>query len=642
MQLSNSTVSPDSNLLTLLAPGSSVSGQSTDCSLPDAVTSDAATGFEKFLPEVCAIAPAPVPNDANPGRQNPPIEIVIPRRWPAVMGPVVPPAPMEVFSPACKSSGYAANDQAANNGEADEIEQENQAGDERGTLDFFPRSSPDTTASFGFQDDPLAAKDDQPTGPAPVLEFWNYEVNPAGLPLHLPSNETELVAGVSPFEPTDGPQDGVEGWGELPDPAKGQAIEPAPGRGGNAPETTIGTPDDPLLLRELTTPVNRDRSLRVEIAPDPNTAGSTDEGNDDGGMTDGMPPSREVPVILPTAPLPAPRSPTTEIGEPKPLGDVVPSTSLTESAKPSDQLEVTGEDSNVNFSSAALVAPVEADDLPTESKQGDDADVVARIAANLLPGERWESKANFAARRVKNLTREISPTDMPKKSFIGSALEAVTPHRKALGIDGAKPTPSMFANLLPASLQHPASEYAAEALASLRDVSEALPGFTSERPEALSTARDAVKLVQQAAEQVSSRDQKSVNLQFSVGGAELTVRVELHANEVRTTFRTDSSELRAALSQEWQSVASSSSSGDRGIRIVPAVFTSSDQSTLNSSSGDASHQRNPHAERGESGPSRPAGSRLRGTGAGAASGVSVSAVRSASAPFTSRHLHTLA
>jgi hypothetical protein len=107
-----------------------------------------------------------------------------------------------------------------------------------------------------------------------------------------------------------------------------------------------------------------------------------------------------------------------------------------------------------------------------------------------------------------------------------------------------------------------------------------------------------VEVVLQAAADVSSREQKTVNLQISVGDADLNVRVELHANEVRATFRTDSPELRAALSHEWQSAATISTNGDRTLRIVPAVFNASEHSALNAFAGDtSSRERNQQARR---------------------------------------------
>ena len=105
--------------------------------------------------------------------------------------------------------------------------------------------------------------------------------------------------------------------------------------------------------------------------------------------------------------------------------------------------------------------------------------------------------------------------------------------------------------------------------------------------ESVSTAHEAVEVVLKTVEQASTQEQKSVSLRFSVGDVDLSVRVELHANQVRTTFRTDSPELRAALSQEWEAI-SSNTSGERTLKLVPAFVTASENSSLNSFSGDTS------------------------------------------------------
>ncbi len=76
----------------------------------------------------------------------------------------------------------------------------------------------------------------------------------------------------------------------------------------------------------------------------------------------------------------------------------------------------------------------------------------------------------------------------------------------------------------------------------------------------------------------------SVNLQFKVGGEALDVRVELRGSEVHTQFRTESPELRAALAQEWNSVANSPS--EQGLRLQDPVFIAAPVQNA-SASGDA-------------------------------------------------------
>jgi hypothetical protein len=98
-----------------------------------------------------------------------------------------------------------------------------------------------------------------------------------------------------------------------------------------------------------------------------------------------------------------------------------------------------------------------------------------------------------------------------------------------------------------------------------------------------------VEAAMSAADRLAGSEQRSVNLQFSVGNADLSVRVELRDGTMHATFRTDSAELRSALAHEWQSV--NSNPGDRSVRLAEPVFTSSNPSHLASSGENASQQR---------------------------------------------------
>ena len=158
-----------------------------------------------------------------------------------------------------------------------------------------------------------------------------------------------------------------------------------------------------------------------------------------------------------------------------------------------------------------------------------------------------------------------------------------------LGTDVAKSSTAMSVVTLsnhPATaavLGHVPAPDATTALVDLPSSASQLAGDTT------GTAHSAVEAVLTAAERFSAGDRHAVNLQFSVGGADLTVRVEMRADEVRTMFRTDSPELRAALAQEWQTV---NTGADRALRLTPPVFASTDHANLAAFSGDsAPHQR---------------------------------------------------
>jgi hypothetical protein len=115
-------------------------------------------------------------------------------------------------------------------------------------------------------------------------------------------------------------------------------------------------------------------------------------------------------------------------------------------------------------------------------------------------------------------------------------------------------------------------------------------------------ARRAVESALAVADQYVTGDQRSVKLQFTVGGEQLAVRVELKGNQVHTTFRTDSPELRSALAQEWQSV-SAAQTGVRTQRLADPVFASNSSTGqgMSSDSG-AAHQRDSGARHPQTAP----------------------------------------
>ena len=235
-------------------------------------------------------------------------------------------------------------------------------------------------------------------------------------------------------------------------------------------------------------------------------------------------------------------------------------------------------------------------------------DFAAASHAESFLGGRGEK---FAAPNEKSGFEKISTAAAPEKTFLTALEKRVTPDEADLGIDVAKSLPAMSAATFS---NHPATaavlEHASvpvEAMAPAWMASSSLSAS-----EATGTAHRAVEAVLTAVERFSSGDQHAVNLQFSVGGADLNVRVEMRADEVRTMFRTDSPELRAALAQEWQTV--NSGAADRTLRLASPVFSAADHSNLAAFSGDsAPRQRDSGARRAAdetfasvAGPARPA------------------------------------
>lgn len=100
-----------------------------------------------------------------------------------------------------------------------------------------------------------------------------------------------------------------------------------------------------------------------------------------------------------------------------------------------------------------------------------------------------------------------------------------------------------------------------------------------ERREISLPASDASAVVREVAELTHDfrmRERSSVEVKFNFKDeTELSVRLSYRDGDVRTTFRTDSPELRAALTREWQGFVAGAALEPRGHRIADPVFTTS-------------------------------------------------------------------
>jgi len=115
--------------------------------------------------------------------------------------------------------------------------------------------------------------------------------------------------------------------------------------------------------------------------------------------------------------------------------------------------------------------------------------------------------------------------------------------------------------------------------------------------ETASTAQSAVQAALTAAELVSSSAPgKAVNLQFSLGNADLNLRVELVNGRVHATFATDSAQLRSDLANEWQTSSTSAAHGS--LNLAQPTFTSatSGRSLGSGDSAPQQHRRDASAE----------------------------------------------
>jgi hypothetical protein len=222
--------------------------------------------------------------------------------------------------------------------------------------------------------------------------------------------------------------------------------------------------------------------------------------------------------------------------------------------------------------------------------------------AGLPEVDRREPRENFAGPEDEFRVNFEPVVRAAQKNFVATEGERLTTRPKTVGTSIAKPAATMPSRFSFTPQPHPAFEYApAAAVSALEDratfVAEAPAPTATAAPQEVASAHQAVEAVLRAVDHVATREQHSVNLHFSVGETDLKVRVELRADEVRTTFSTDSAELRSALSHEWQAVAHAEAGGS--VRIAPATFTS-DHSASNLS-GDASSRdrQQQQAQRGQ-------------------------------------------
>ena len=260
-----------------------------------------------------------------------------------------------------------------------------------------------------------------------------------------------------------------------------------------------------------------------------------------------------------------------------------------------------------------------------------------------LPRRGWEKTA--ATPYPVDLEQSGQDSDSGK-TFVTSDEELFTPRRSLTGTEVAKPEPIMPAPHFSSPTQQLKNDAAPAPIAAPSGLAERVESHNvlALALDGVSSAHEAVEVVLRTADRLSSLVHKSVRLEFAVGGEKLDVRVELRANEVLTTFHTESAELRTALASEWQGVTASAGQGERTLRILPAQFGSSEQNAANSFSGDASSRHREPQHQAQPDTSHAFGSGVRGrSGRDSGAAVETPAFATAfAAPGTALHLHTLA
>ena len=182
------------------------------------------------------------------------------------------------------------------------------------------------------------------------------------------------------------------------------------------------------------------------------------------------------------------------------------------------------------------------------------------------------------------------------KTFLSVQGKEVADVEVSLGTAVANPQSAMFS--LTNGTQSPTVSDQLVGVVSVKSEVRATAEQTALPEQTVSSAQEAVDTVLDAADRMQSRDQRSVNLDFTVGDAKLAVRVELQGGEVRTTFRTESPELRVALAHEWEAVAGGNE--ERAFRLAPPTITGTDTPGRQDSFSDASSRQQERQQERES------------------------------------------
>jgi hypothetical protein len=127
-----------------------------------------------------------------------------------------------------------------------------------------------------------------------------------------------------------------------------------------------------------------------------------------------------------------------------------------------------------------------------------------------------------------------------------------------------------------------------------------------------------------------------VKINFNFNGDDLAVRIQVSNGSVHTQFRTDSSELRDAISAQWQSVASTPAG--RGMNFLQPSFSSANGSpdaALTFDGGNASRRQDSPESEGRT-PSWASSDFEPGSSSEPAPAPAPAALS------TARHLHTFA
>lgn len=242
---------------------------------------------------------------------------------------------------------------------------------------------------------------------------------------------------------------------------------------------------------------------------------------------------------------------------------------------------------------------------------------------------------NIAAGEGEGSPASVSRNRGREKNALTSTGDSVKNASDALGTNAAKST-----DLMPDSAPMPTSS-AAFAVREAAPVSAAETTATGADTPAQMTAaaHRTVETVMTAVDRYAD-SAKTVKLQFTVSGVDLSVHVAMRGEAIHTTFLTDSAELRTALASQWHAVTGQAD--DRSQRLADPVFTTAKSETLSADGGGA--QSRDSSSRQQEAASTPAfaSNFLRAAAARPVSTTVPAAAATTVRPLTNRLLHAFA
>jgi hypothetical protein len=242
------------------------------------------------------------------------------------------------------------------------------------------------------------------------------------------------------------------------------------------------------------------------------------------------------------------------------------------------------------------------------------------------------SEAKIAAPAKKDSAASVSAATPATKRFLNNGDKEVTDAPQSLGTAVAKVTSAMPAAVTAERQTNAPTAFSVTAASASSSGSNA--GQQAPQAESVSTPQEAVEAALNAAEMLASGSTAhAVNLQFSVGNQDLSLRVEMKNGAVQATFATDSAQLRSDLAHEWQSTASGNSPS--GLHLAQPVFTGAGSFAA----GDPGQQQGRGASSGSEAQFPGSSSSSRSFGASSAGDEAPAAV---AAPPSSLHLQAFA